>query len=84
MTAPYDISIVVPTLADDSALVSLLSTIRRWPRQPREVIVADGASSPALGARWLVDADVEQSAIGSRFRNGRFARSACTLVRLGT
>jgi rSAM/selenodomain-associated transferase 2 len=60
VTAPYDISIVIPTLVDDSALVSLLSTIRRWPRQPREVIVADGASSPAVraacgryAARWL-------------------------------
>lgn len=60
MTAPYDISIVIPTLADDATLVSLLSTIRHWPRQPREIIVADGASDSAVrsacaryAARWL-------------------------------
>ena len=60
VTAPYDISIVIPTLADDAALVSLLSTIRHWPRQPREIIVADGASNNAVrsacaryAARWL-------------------------------
>jgi len=60
MTAPYDVSIVIPTLDDDATLVSLLSTIRHWPRQPREIIVADGASSQAVrgacaryAARWL-------------------------------
>jgi len=60
VTAPYDISVVIPTLDDDAALVSLLSTIRHWPRQPREIIVADGASSRAVraaciryAARWL-------------------------------
>lgn len=60
MTAPYDISIVIPTLSDDAALVSVLSSVRHWPRQPREIIVADGASNPAVraacaryAARWL-------------------------------
>jgi glycosyltransferase involved in cell wall biosynthesis len=60
VTAPYDISIVIPTLADDATLVNLLSTIRHWPRQPREIIVADGASNSAVrsacaryAARWL-------------------------------
>ena len=60
LTAPYDISIVIPTIDDDASLVSLLSTIRHWPRQPREIIVADGASSPHVrnacaryAARWL-------------------------------
>jgi rSAM/selenodomain-associated transferase 2 len=60
MTAPYEVSIIVPTLEDDATLVSLLSTVRHWPRQPREIIVADGASSQAVraacaryAARWL-------------------------------
>ena len=58
--APGDVSIVIPTLADDASLASLLAAIRRWLRQPREIIVADGACSAAVraacehhGAIWL-------------------------------
>jgi glycosyltransferase involved in cell wall biosynthesis len=45
LTTPYEISIVVPSFAEDPALVALLKRIRSWPRMPREVIVADGAQS---------------------------------------
>ena len=44
MTVPYEISVVIPTLDEDSALAALLKSIRNWPRKPREVIVVDGAS----------------------------------------
>jgi len=60
VTAPYDVSLVIPTLDDDASLVALLSSVRHWPRQPREIIVADGASSKAVrtacaryAARWV-------------------------------
>jgi rSAM/selenodomain-associated transferase 2 len=60
MTLPYEISIVIPTLADDAALAALLQRIRSWPRRPREIIVVDGdtrASTRALCERqqavWL-------------------------------
>jgi rSAM/selenodomain-associated transferase 2 len=43
MTVPYEISVVIPTLDDDSALAPLLKSIRNWPRKPRVVIVVDGA-----------------------------------------
>jgi rSAM/selenodomain-associated transferase 2 len=39
-----DVSVVVPTRADDEALARLLAAIRAWPRQPREIVVADGAA----------------------------------------
>ena len=44
MTVPYEISVVIPTVDEDSALAALLKSIRNWPRKPREVIVVDGAS----------------------------------------
>jgi len=44
MTIPYEISIVIPTLADDATLASLLRRIRAWPRRPREIVVVDGDS----------------------------------------
>jgi len=50
MTVPYEISIVIPTLADDAALASLLRRIRAWPRRPREIIVVDGDSSTSTRA----------------------------------
>lgn len=60
MTVPYDISIVVPTVADDAALAQLLQRIRAWSRKPREVVVADGAHSDSArdlcegyGAIWV-------------------------------
>jgi rSAM/selenodomain-associated transferase 2 len=55
VTVPYEISIVIPTLADDVALAALLQRIRSWGRRPREIIVVDGdasASTSALCARW--------------------------------
>jgi rSAM/selenodomain-associated transferase 2 len=60
MTVPYQISIVIPTLAEDTALAALLQRIRGWPRRPREIIVVDGDASPSTralcerrGAVWL-------------------------------
>jgi rSAM/selenodomain-associated transferase 2 len=53
MTVPYEISIVIPTLADDAALAILLRRIRAWPRRPREIIVVDGDSS--AGTRALCE-----------------------------
>ncbi len=60
MTTPYEISIVVPSFAEDTALVVLLKRIRGWTRMPREVIVADGAQSidtrrlcARYGAHWV-------------------------------
>lgn len=60
MTAPYEISIVIPSFAEDAALVALLKRIRSWPRKPREIIVADGAQSidtrrlcMRYGAQWV-------------------------------
>lgn len=50
MTVPYEISIVVPTLDEDTTLAALLKSIRNWPRKPREVIVVDGASRPETRA----------------------------------
>jgi len=45
MTALYEVSIVIPVVREDAALVELLRQIRAWPRKPGEVIVADGATS---------------------------------------
>ena len=60
MTTPYEISIVIPAFADDTALLALLKRIRSWPRKPREIIVADGAQSidtrrlcTRYEARWV-------------------------------
>ena len=60
MTAPYEISIIVPSFAEDAALLALLKQIRSWPRKPREIIVADGAQSietrrlcARYGAQWV-------------------------------
>ncbi|HZF26423.1 MAG TPA: glycosyltransferase [Steroidobacteraceae bacterium] len=45
MTTAYEISIVIPSFAEDATLVALLKRIRGWQRKPREVIVADGSQS---------------------------------------
>jgi rSAM/selenodomain-associated transferase 2 len=45
LTTAYEISIVIPSLAEDASLIALLKQIRAWERRPREIIVADGAQS---------------------------------------
>ncbi|MGB8326688.1 MAG: glycosyltransferase, partial [Steroidobacteraceae bacterium] len=54
------LSVIVPTLRDDAALEALLRTLAADGDPPEEILVVDGAASPATeaicrrhDARWL-------------------------------
>lgn len=50
MSQTRDIAIVIPVLADADALRRLLKTVRAWPTQPAEIVVANGADDAAVAA----------------------------------